>query len=383
MMRTTHSAYSLSSFRINLSAMLSVIVFSLALPKIGQAKPDEESFPVVGSVSTGVAFNHSNFVASEQSEAAQSYGLSEASGFGWASVALSFGLSYNWEFSKDLSPIFISSGLSFSRALVETFSRASTPTTQPGEITIGDIGLSAGWGIPGFDKLLKGLSANFSVNGTLPTSRSSRSIGLISATGANLVLIYATPIKLIIQLFGSTGMNILEDTTIQVDCELMPQYCAVSGADLGAPNSRFSWGTGAGLQYPITLINGLRIGMSYRIFGGFGAASFGDPSSDTYASPYAQSGTQWGIPFHRMGFSLSYGFNTTGSAAQQALNQSLQSQTKEEPNEFLKRLSLSFGMGTGQQLYSMDNQRVTFPLFDFETKNLSRTSYSFNVQLAF
>ena len=225
---------------------------------------------------------------------------------------------------------------------------------------------------------------NLSVNGSFPTSRASRSVGLISSTGLNLSVIYATPIKLVVQVFGSAGMNILENPTIQVDCELMPQYCAVSGADLGAPMSLFSWSTGGGFQYPLPFLAGVRVGAGYTIVGGFGAVSFSDTTADPFASPYAQSGTQWGVPFHRFGVSVIYGFNNTGSAAQQALNESLQSQqSKKEPSELLKRLSFRFGMGTTQRLYSMDNQRVTLPIFDLETQNLSRTSYSLSAQLAF
>jgi len=366
---------------------LCALALTLALPSAGSAKPDKERFPVIGSVSTSVAFNHSNFVEAEQGGVAETYGLGEASGFGWASMALNFGLSYNWQFSKKVSPIFFSGGLSFNQALVESFSRAGTPTTQPQEVTIGDVSLSAGWGVPGVGKLLKGLMGNLSLNGTLPTSRASRSAGVISATNATAVLIYASPIRLIVQLFGSTGMNILERSTIQVDCALMPQYCSVSGADLGAANSRFNWAAGGGFQYPLSFIPGLRIGAGYSIFGGFGAVSYGDTTSDQFASPYAQSGTQWSVPFHRIGFSIAFGFNATGSAATQALNESLQGQSKgkkkTKENELLKRLSLRLGMGTGQRLYSMDNTRVTFPLFDFETKNLSRTSYNFSAQLAF
>jgi hypothetical protein len=366
------------------AALLTTTALLCSSAHFAQAKPEEESFPVIGSVSSSVAFNHSNFVGEEQGGVAETYGLPEASGFGWASMSLNFGMSYSWAFSKDYSPIFFSGGLSFNRALVESVSRAGTPTTQPGEVTVGDIGFSAGWGLPGVGKLVKGLMTNISVNGSLPTSRMSRSAGLISSTSANLSVIYATPIKLVMQLFGSTGVNLLEDSTIQIDCELMPRYCAVSGADLGAANSLFSWATGFGMQYPLPFINGLRVGAGYSIFGGFGAVSYGDTTADPFASQYAQSGTQWGVPFHRMGFSLTYGFNNTGSAAQQALNESLQGQSKEEEtSEFLKRLSVRLGMSTGQRLYSMDNKRVTFPLFDFETDNLSRTSYNLSAQLAF
>lgn len=383
-MRSAHLSHPYRSLWRALTLSLCATAFVFCLPSEGQAKPDKEAYPVVGSVSTNVAFNHSNFVGAEQGGAASTYGLGEADGFGWASMGLNFGLSYNWRFSKDLDPIFFSGGLSFNRALVESFSRSRVaPTTQPGEINVGDISLSAGWGLPGVGDLLKGLMVNLSVGGTAPTSRMSRSAGVISATSTSISVIYSTPIRLVVQLFGSVGLNILESSTIKVDCELMPQYCAVSGADLGSSNSLFNWSTGGGIQYPLPFISGLRVGAGYSIFGGFGAVSFSDTNADPFASSYAQSGTQWSVPFHSFGVSLSYGFNATASAAQQALNESLQSQSKEEPNELLKRLSLRFGMSTGQRLYSMDNTRVTVPIFDFETKNISRTSYNFSVQLAF
>lgn len=358
------------------------LALGLTTARSASAKPKEEAFPVIGSVSTGVAFNHSNFVGSEQSAAAANYGAGESSGFGWSRMNINFGASYLWAFSKKLPPIFFSGGISMNRALSESNSRAGVPTTQPKEINISDMSLSAGWGVPGVGKLLKGLMANVSLNGSVPFSRASRSAGIISATSGTLSVIYASPIKLIVQTFASFGYNFLSNPTIEVDCELMPQYCEVSGADLGSPNSLSSWATGLGVMYPLP-INGLRVSGGYSIFGGFGAVSFADTGADPYASPYGQSGTQWSVPFHRMGFSLMYGFNNTGSAAQQAINDSVKGQLKEEESELLKRLSVRAGMSTGQRLYSMDNSRVTFPLFDFETNTKSRTSYNFTLQLAF
>ena len=377
---STHLFSSLKALPVGLSVALAcLLTLSLSSPSLAQ--PAEEPFPIIGSVSTGVTFNHSNFVGSEQGVAAQNYNLPKQSGFGWSSMNLTIGASYSWAFSKKQSPIFFSGGISMSRELSNSFAR-SAGTTQPKEIMINDMSLSAGWELPGVGKLLKGLMGNVSVDGTVPFSRMSRSAGIISATSGTLSLIYASPIKLLVQTFASVGYNILSNPTIEVDCELMPQYCAVSGQDLGSPNSLMSWATGLGFMYPLP-INGLRVSLGYSIFGGFGAASFADTAADPYASAYAQSGTQWGVPFHRMGVSLMYGFNNTGSAAQQAVNDSMKGQVKEEQNELLKRLSVRLGMSTGQRLYSMDNTRVTFPLFDFETENKSRTSYSLTLQLAF
>ncbi len=347
------------------------------------AKPEEEEFPVAGSVSTSVAFNHGAFHPSAKSNGGGAYNLPEADGFGWAVMGLSAGLSYNWEFSKDYSAIFISGNVSFEQALMETMTRSSTPTTQPYEVNISDIGLSVGWSLPKVGDWVERLNANVSFDFSVPSSRASRASGAITSINGTFSLGYATPIKLVFQGFASGGFNILSTPTQQVNCDLMPQYCEVSGADLGFANSLFSWASGLNAQYPLPFIHGLRVGVGYSIFGGYSAATFGGSSTDPLASPYGQSGNQLSMPMHRLGFSLSYGFNRTASASQQALNQSLQSQDKEEDGELLKRLSLRLGMGTVQRLYSADNTRVTLPLFDFETKQASRTSYSLAIQLAF
>jgi hypothetical protein len=355
----------------------------MSAAQTAHAKPEEEEFPVTGSVSTTVAFNHGVFYPSAQNNLGATYNLPESDGFGWATMGLAAGLSYNWEFSKDYSAVFLSANVSFEQALMETMTRASTPTTQPYEVNISDIGLSAGWTLPKVDEWIKRLNANISLDFTLPSSRASRATGAVSSVNGTLSLGYATPIRLVFQGFASGGFNILTSPTQQVDCELMPQYCAVSGADLGWTNSLFGWAAGLNAQYPLPFINGLRIGMGYTIFGGYGAGTFGGPSSDPLASPYAQGGYQVSMPMHRLGFALNFGFNRTASAAQQALNQSLQSQEKEEESEILKRLSVRLGFGTTQRLYSADNTRVTFPLFDFETLQASRTSYTLSAQLAF
>ncbi|MBM4292773.1 MAG: hypothetical protein FJ138_16290 [Deltaproteobacteria bacterium] len=355
----------------------------LSAPARALAAPEEEEFPVTGSVSTSVAFNHGVFHPSAERNAGSAYNLPAADGFGWAVWGLSAGLSYNWEFSKDYSAIFVSGNVSFEQALMETMTRASTPTTQPYEVNISDIGLSLGWTLPKVDEWVKRLNANISLDFSVPSSRASRASGVLSSVNGTFSLGYATPIKLVFQGFASAGFNVLTSPTQQVDCELMPQYCAVSGADLGWSNSLFSWAGGLNAQYPLSFLHGLRVGLGYSIFGGYSAATFDGAATDALASPYAQSGHQVSMPMHRLGFALFYGFNRTASAAQQALNQSLQGQDQEEDSELLKRLSLRLGVGTMQRLYSADNTRVTFPLFDFETLQAARTSYSLSVQLAF
>lgn len=373
----------LSALTARVSSLALCLAALTSAAQTAHAKPEEEEFPVTGSVSTSVAFNHGAFYPSAKSNAGAAYNLPDSDGFGWASMGLAAGLSYNWEFSKDYSALFISGNVSFEQALMETVTRASTPTTQPYEVNISDIGLSAGWTLPKVDQWVERLNANISLDFTIPSSRASRATGAVSSVNGTLSLSYATPIRLVFQGFASAGFNILTSPTQQVDCELMPQYCEVSGADLGWTNSLFAWGSGLNAQYPLPFVNGLRIGMGYSIFGGYGAGTFGGASTDPLASPYAQSGYQLSMPMHRLGFALTFGFNRTGSAAQQALNQSLQSQEQEEEGELLKRLSVRLGFGTTQRLYSADNQRVTFPLFDFETLQASRTSYSLSAQLAF
>ena len=75
------------------------------------AKNEIESYPLIGSVSTGLTWNHSHFVGSERSESADQYQLPSADGFGWSLLNINSGLSYTWAFSPKLPPIFFSGGI--------------------------------------------------------------------------------------------------------------------------------------------------------------------------------------------------------------------------------------------------------------------------------
>jgi hypothetical protein len=356
-------------------------LLTVSLSVTAMAKPEKERYPIVGAVSTGIGFNHSNFVSEEKSPEAAALGLQPASGFGWVTARFSTSLSYNYKFSDEYSPIYVSSGLSFSRALSESFSRAGLGTVQPKQFNIQDLSINLGWGLPGFKKISKNMSVNLGLGLTAPFSRPSRSTGLVTALSTSLAVSYRTPIKLALQVSGFFSYNVLENPTILVDCGLMPEYCRVSGEDLGAPNQLMSWGGRFGMQYP--LFGGLRIGVSYGMFGGMGAVLFPD-STDAATSPFAQDGEQYGIPFHGSRISLAFGFNQTGSAAQQAMNKSVGSKKKSKKEKsFLDRVNLSLSMSTNQRLYSFDNKRITVPIFDFETNTKSRTSYGFGMQVAF
>ena len=357
----------------------------LICPALVFAKPTKERYPIISSFSTGVSFNHSNFVGAETNSAASQYGLEEADGFGWATMSFNMSLSYLWKFSKKYSPLFFSGGVGFSRALSESFSRAGLSTVQPKQFNIQDLSVNMGWNLPKFSKKSK-LNVNAGLSISAPLSRASRSIGLASAISSRLALIYPTSLGFILQAVGFVGYNVLTTPTIQVDCALMPQYCRISGEDLGAPNRLVSWGGAVGTQIP--LFGGLRFSASYRMFGGMGAVQFPETADETLSSDYAQGGNQYAMPFHGTSFGLIFGFNQTGSAAVQALNESLRKgkkgkkKKKKEPS-FLDNLNLSLSMSTGQRLYSFDNKRITVPLFDFETDNKSRTSYNFGANLAF
>jgi hypothetical protein len=357
----------------------------LICPALVFAKPTKERYPIISSFSTGISFNHSNFVGSETNSAASQYGLEEADGFGWATMSFNMSLSYLWKFSKKVSPIFVSGGIGFSRALSESFSRAGLSTVQPKQFNVQDLSVNMGWNLPKISKKSK-LNMNAGLSVSAPLSRSSRSIGLASSISSRLALIYPTSIGLVLQAVGFVGYNILTTPTIQVDCALMPQYCRISGEDLGAPNRLMSWGGVVGTQIP--LFGGLRFSLSYRMFGGMGAVQFPETTEENLSSEYAQGGNQYSIPFHGTSFGLIFGFNQTGSGAQQALNESLKKgkkgkKSKKKESSFLDKLNLSLSMSTGQRLYSLDNKRITVPLFDFETNNKSRTSYNFGMNLAF
>ena len=201
----------------------------------------------------------------------------------------------------------------------------------------------------------------------------SRALGVKTYVSSFLSLIYATPFKLVIQGTSFVGYNVLDNPTIQIDCALSPQACQISGEDLGSPNDLMYWGGAINMQYP--LFSGLRAGFTYRMFGSLLAASFPEVESDPLASEYAQSGDQVGALIHGTSVFFIYGFNRTASdstSAQRVLGDGEQTEDR-----FLDRLSLSLSMTTNDRFYSSDGSRVTLPIFDFETDNRSRTTYTF------
>ena len=371
----TSFPYSLKTKLVDVLILLAALFIISATSSV-EAKQAPEAYPLIGSVSTGVTWNHSNFVGAEQSAVADQYQLPSSDGFGWSILNINSGLSYTWTFSPKLPPLFFSGVIGFSRALSEGFNRAgilAAATTQPKRFYAQDASLSAGWSIPGVRSLIPRLSANIGLNGTIPFSMQSRSFGVKTYLSSFLSLIYATPFRLVIQGTSFVGYNVLENPTIQIDCALSPQACQISGEDLGSPNDLMYWGGAINMQYP--LFSGLRAGLTYRMFGSLLAASFPE-TDDPYASEYAQSGNQVGALIHGTSLFFIYGFNRTASAAQQALNESL-GDSEQSEESFLDRLSLSISMTTNSRFYSSDGSRITLPVFDFETDNRSRTTYTF------
>ena len=344
------------------------------------AKSELDPYPIMGSVSTRVSMNHSLLTKPVPSEANTKYGIPEADGFGWSTLSLNTNISHVWQFNPKLPPIFFSGSIGFVRALSEGFNRAGAiapATTQPQQFYVQDLNLSAGWTIPNVDKLIPKLIANWGVGATVPFSLLSQAQGVKTYLSSFLSLVYPTSFKLVIQGTGFAGYNVMDNPTQQIDCTISPDACRISGEDLGNPNALMFWGGVINLQYPI--YGGLRFGAVYRMFGSLSAAKFPEISSDPYASPYAQSNNQLGALIHGTTFSLIFGFNRTASAAQQALNESLEGDQQEDEESFLNRLSINLSMTTNSRFYSADNSRVTVPVFDLETENLSRTIYALSV----
>lgn len=344
-----------------------------------QAKSELDPYPIMGAVSTRVSMNHSTFIKPVPSEANLKYDIPESSGFGWSTLSLNTSLSHIWQFNPKLPPIFFSGSIGFVRALSEGFNRAGAiapATTQPKQFYVQDLNLSAGWTIPNVNKLIPKLIANWGVGATVPFSLLSQAQNVKTYLSSFVALVYPTSFKLVIQGTGFAGYNVMDNPTQQIDCTISPDVCRISGEDLGNPNALMFWGGVINLQYPI--FGGLRIGAVYRMFGSLSAARFPEVAMDQYASPYAQSNQQYGALIHGTTFSLIFGFNRTASAAQQALNESLEGEQETEEDRFLDRLSINLSMTTNDRFYSADNSRVTVPVFDFETENLSRTIYALN-----
>ena len=148
---------------------------------LAKAPKDIETYPIIGSVSTSINWNHSNFVSAQQSEAAQEYGVGTSDGFGWSLLNINNALSYTWRFSPTLPPLFFSGGIGFTKALSEGFNRAGiipSATTQPQVFYVQDMNLSMGWSIPKVSSLIPRLNANIGLNGSVPFSVQSRAWGI-------------------------------------------------------------------------------------------------------------------------------------------------------------------------------------------------------------
>ena len=137
--------------------------------------------------------------------------------------------------------------------------------------------LSAGWNIPGVSALIPKLNINLGVNASVPFSLLSQAQGVKSYLSSFLSFVYPTSIKLVVQGTSFVGYNVLDNPTQQIDCRILPDACRISGSDLGNPNVLMFWGGAVNLQYP--LIGGLRLGLTYRMFGSLGAAEFGEVST--------------------------------------------------------------------------------------------------------
>ncbi|MFN3201539.1 MAG: hypothetical protein ACE366_24265 [Bradymonadia bacterium] len=332
-----------------------------ASAEVKAAKPiprESEEFPISGFVRTSYRFNHSNFASTESDNVDLGFGV------GTLQAVL---------FYQPTPKIFLYSALWFDKALHEGFERpplspapsTRSRTTQSRDLLVGgqyNLGTIPGIGVMVFTNM------DFSI----PTSQLSRTSGQMLSVSPGLQLVRPIPGG-VVTLNGSAFYNFNEDPTLQIDCDVAPQNCAVSGADLGSPVLESGVGGSLGVNYRIAK------GLLFR--GGYDITSFFNANSverDEFTAPVdgIQEGTQLAT-LHGTSFSLQLAFKQPGGGANQALND-LQGEGANEES-FLNNLQFAIAMRTLMPLYDQQGDSVTNPIFDFESDTHRRTQYTVSI----
>ena len=291
-----------------------------------EVKP--ESFPVGASFGLGYSANHANLVNSNGD-------------FGSQSMSIRSGVNYKL-------PADIGSSLSVSAGktiIVDYLNRgaASSTSRTPWELRNISLGFSRGL----YKLEASGISFGSSLGFTVPTSKAARSAGLITTIGPGLSANWKSG-GLTIGVNGGYTYFINKDATVQIDCDIAPENCEISGTDTAIPNALHNLSTGLAVNYRFKF--GLTTGVNYGIANGFSAVKF---KKDEFSAPIAQEGLQTGLG--RQTFSARVGYS------------------------ILPKTSISLRMTTGGGIYSNDNRRYRFPLFDTESNLHHRTTYGFSL----
>lgn len=338
------------------AALKTVAVLALCLAS--PALADDEAFPVSGSLSTGVSFNHANFTSLGSQEGAA----------GTARGSINANVSY----SPPVENLSLSAGFGITKPLEENYSR-SGQFTQPYKAAISDISLGIGYGLPELGPASFSLGLDFTA---VPLSAVSQAQGLLTSISPGLSVSIKIPGGLGFSAGTGLGWNINSDATVQLDCAEFPSLCQqIGGAGgLGIPNTLLSFSANAGLSWS-TPLKGLSLRAGYNWGTGLSEVEF---KKDAFTSEYAQTGKQLQGDSHGTNFGISY--------TPKPLIEVPEGEEAPEPEgawAVLGHFTLSLGMSTNQAFYSADGQRVTVPLFDFETGTQARTSYSVNLSANF
>lgn len=331
----------------------SLLVSGLALGLAAPAMADDETFPISGSLGTGVSFNQANFT---------DLGTIEG-GAGTARGSINGSVSYE----LPVEGLSLSAGFGLTKPLVESYSRASG-ATQPYKTEISDVNFGVGYGLPELGPV--NLSASLDI--TIPLSNASQAAGLITSLSPGVSASVKIPGGLTFTAGTGFGYNINDEATQQLDCNEFRELCTQLGGagGLGSPNSLWSFSANAGLGWS-TPLPGLRVNAGYSWGTGLSAVKF---KKDELTSEFAQTDNQLQGDSHGTNFGISY--------TPSPLTQPAEGETAPEPEGALGVLghfTLSVSMSTRQSFYDAENRDVTVPIFDFETGTQARTVYGINL----
>ncbi|MCA9527177.1 MAG: hypothetical protein KC549_12865 [Myxococcales bacterium] len=332
---------------------MKILVAALALGLALPAFAEDESFPISGSLSTGVSFNHGNFT--------DLGGVEGGAGYVRGSLSGSVG------YTLPVEGLSASASFSLTKPLEENFVRASG-ATQPGKTEISDIGLGLGYDIATLGPVNLGSSLDLVV----PLSNASRAAGLITNISPGLSASVKLPAGFSLSAGAGLSYNVNEDATQQLDCDEFRDLCDQLGGagGLGQPNSLWGFSANGGLGWKAPL-PGLSLRAGYSWGTGLSAVEF---KKDEFTSEFAQTGAQLQGDSHGTSFGISY----TPSPMVE-VPEGEKAPAPEGAWAALGHFTLSLSMSTRQSFYSSDGSRVTVPIFDFETGTQQRTVYGISL----
>ncbi|MCA9547317.1 MAG: hypothetical protein KC613_23100 [Myxococcales bacterium] len=332
-----------------------VVACALALPALSHAKKEE--FPISGQFTLSSRARHSTFVPTE------------GGNFGAVGARIAASLFYA---PPQLDGVTFYGSFNFTKAIYESSQRAFFQfQTQPGITQMSDLNFGANWNFAKVGPVL----FTASLDNNVAFSNFSRALGIGFSTGPSVGVTWIAPAGIIVSASASAGLNILENSTAQIDAKKAPDNVRVSGADVGVANQAGTTGWSLGLSYQP--VPGLFLGGSY-FWQNWISAVYG-PDDEFTASNVdegapAQTGLQTSGLYHGTSFSIRYQMKQLGGGAADAFNEAAGGE--DAADSWTNHIAVGLSMLTFRDFYDLDNTTVSNPFFDDTPQLHTSTLYS-------